>query len=363
MEDQEPVIINAADVCPERVRWLWPGRVPLAKVTVVDGDPDLGKSTFTMDLAARVTTRSPMADLAKSEADNQGVVIVNGEDGLADTMVPRLDAAGADKREVEFFDAVWCQSEDGKFTQRGVTIPHDLTGLRRAIERATAALVIIDPLAAFLDEGINSYRDSDIRRALFPLARLAEITGAAILLVRHLNKAPGGNVLYRGGGSIGIIGAARSGLLIAADPKDENVRVLAVTKSNLSRKPPALAFHLYPDDEHNCARIAWDGACGYKASDLLDPHLVEHEEPEREPLPSVVKSGSVIFEILQRGPRKVQDIREELRAAGCSWRSAERVRDDTSWVQPRHYGHPGTEQGWIWQLSDEAWAFFGPKNE
>jgi hypothetical protein len=319
----------------------------------------LGKSTFTIDLAARVSTHSPMADGSRGEADAKGVLIVNGEDGLADTMVPRLAAAQADMASVHFLDAVPYVTDDGKILQRPVSVPADLLAVERAIKDYVVAVVVIDPLAAFLDESINSYRDSDVRRALFPLARLAERSGAAILLVRHLNKTPMGNPLYRGGGSIGIIGAARSGLLIAVDPKDENRRVMAVTKSNLSSKPPALAFHLIPDDLHACARIVWDGPCKFKASELLNP-LIERENSDQPVIPSVVAAGAVVFQILRNGPRKVQDVRAEVKAAGLSWRMAEHVRQDTPWVRPRKYGRPGAEQGWIWELTPEGWQQFDP---
>src|SRR5215218_7347773 len=103
-----------------------------------------------------------------------------------------------------------------------VSLTKDLSTIEGAIERVGAALVVIDPLTAFLSEKTDSYKDQDVRRALAPLATLAERTRAAFLIVRHLTKAAGGNTLYRGGGSIAIIGAARSGLVIAQAPKTQN---------------------------------------------------------------------------------------------------------------------------------------------
>jgi RecA-family ATPase len=118
----------------------------------------------------------------------------------------------------------------------------DIDALRKAILEVGAKLVTIDPLMAFLPSEIDSYRDQDVRRGLAPLKDLAEETGAAIVLVRHLNKNQGGSAIYRGGGSIGIVGAARVGLLVAKDPDDAQRRVLAVTKNNLPKEMPSLAF-------------------------------------------------------------------------------------------------------------------------
>ena len=150
----------------------------------------------------------------------------------------------------------------GQDRVRELSLPSNLGAVEAMAGHGQAALVIIDPLAAFLDEGINSYRDSDIRRALFPLARLAESTGVAIVLVRHLNKA---KVPTRCTGAVGpsvSSGPPARACSSPPTPRTKTGRVLAVTKSNLSAKPPALAFHFVPAELHDCARIVWDGAAG-----------------------------------------------------------------------------------------------------
>jgi hypothetical protein len=121
---------------------------------------------------------------------------------------------------------------------------------------------------AFFGGGIDAHKDQDVRRALTPLAVLADRTGAAVQLVRHLNKGEGKSPVYRGGGSIGIIGAARIGSLVAADPRDENRRVLAPTKNNLATRPKSLSYGLEEAD-NGAVRVAWFGESGLSASDLL----------------------------------------------------------------------------------------------
>jgi len=209
-----------SEVKAEQVSWLWRGRIPRGKLSIWEGDPGIGKSAATTDVAARVSVGRPWPDGAPCEA--AGVVLLSAEDGLADTIRPRLDAAGGDPSRVLALATV--QDAHG---ERLVSIPEDLEIIRLGIERVNAKLMIVDPLMAFLSGDVNSHRDQDVRRALAPLAAVAESTGAAVVVVRHLNKDSGGNVLYRGGGSIGIIGAARCALLVAKHPEDENIRNLS----------------------------------------------------------------------------------------------------------------------------------------
>ena len=179
--------------------------------------------------------------------------MLSAEDGLRDTIRPRLDAAGADPERIFGVSTV----VEAKGGERMISLTKDLSVIERAIEHVGAGLVIVDPLTAFLSEKTDSYKDQDMRRALAPLAALAERTRAAFLIVRHLNKAAGGNSLYRGGGSIAIIGADRSGLVIAQDPEDSERRILAANKNNLSRAAPSLAFRI--GDTPQTGRPAWSG--------------------------------------------------------------------------------------------------------
>ena len=177
----------------------------------------------------------------------------SAEDGLADTIRPRLDAAGADTERIVALSTV----AYGTAAERTISLTQDLSTIELAIGRVGAAMLVVDPLMAFLSGKTDSHKDQDIRRALAPLAALAERTGAAVLIVRHLNKSAGGNTLYRGGGSIGIIGAARSGLVVAPDPEDPERRILAANKHNLSVAAPSLAFRV---GTAPTARPAWRGA-------------------------------------------------------------------------------------------------------
>lgn len=273
----QPKGVLLSDVEREEVEWLWEGRIPRGKITVLDGDPGLGKSAFTTDLAARVSVGRTFPD--GSECPIGGVVMMNAEDGLADTIRPRLDAAGGDPSKVLALAEI--PDEANPEHDRVLSLPGDIGALEEGIARVGAALVVVDPLMAFLGGATDTHKDHDVRRALTPLKSLAERTGVSVLIVRHLNKGGGGsgNPLYRGGGSIAIVGAARSGLLIASDPNDAEGkrRVLAPLKNNLAEMPRSVSFEVV-NSASGAARVEWHGESELGAADLVKAPLDEEEK-------------------------------------------------------------------------------------
>jgi hypothetical protein len=268
------------------------------------------------------------------------VVLLSAEDGLEDTIRPRLDAAGADVERVLALDKI----PDGAGVRLPV-LPQDAIFLKDAAQRMGARLVIIDPLTAFLAGETNAHKDQDVRRALHPLAKVAEDTGAAVLVIRHLNKAAGGNPLYRGGGSIGIIGAARSGLLVARDPDNPDGRVLASTKCNLARLPASLSFDLSTAD-NGALRVGWIGECAHTAESLL---AAPGDDEERG---SVQEAVEVLRAILSAGDRPAKHVQQEARSAGVADASLRRAKAQLR-VQSRRIGFgPNTE--WRWSLPDPS---------
>lgn len=297
------------DVSPERVSWLWPGRIPAGKLTVVDGDPGDGKSTLSIDLAARVSTGSPMPDGTRATPGN--VLILSAEDGIADTIRPRLDAAGADPERVDVLDEM---VEEGR--GRPVELPRDLAHVAVIVRERHVRLVVIDPLAAFL-AGVDAHVDQSVRRALHPISKLAEASGAAVVVIRHLNKNAGGKAMYRGGGSIGITGAARAVHLVATDPDDETRRLLACVKVNVARKPETMAYRLVNDDLHGCARVQWDGTSPHQADDLVTAEE-EHSGPD---------AVASLRECLSTGARLSADVEAEMtKGCGFSPRTVDNAR-------------------------------------
>lgn len=330
----QPVGILLSEVKPERVEWLWESRIPLGKLTILDGDPGLGKSSLSLDIAARVSRGLPMPGSA-GRVSPSGVVLLSAEDDLADTIRPRLDAAGADVSRILALRVV----PDGE-DERPPSIPGDLGYVSWAIERVDARLVVIDPLMAFLGGEVDGHKDQSVRRALHRLAALAEDHHVAIVVVRHLNKAVGGNPLYRGGGSIGIIGAARSGLLVGRDPDDESRRVLATTKCNLAREAESLSFHL--EQHEGVSRVVWDGVSAHDAGCLL----AEQDGDQS----ALDEAKEIVADILANGPVPSADLRRRALNEGVSERTMRRARGALGAVKRKG----GMKGGWTWELPESA---------
>jgi AAA domain len=306
-------LVLVGDVDRERVTWLWPSRIPRGKVSVLDGDPGTGKSTLTLTVAAKVTTGSPFPDGARPERGD--VILLNAEDDVGDTIRPRLEAAGADLTRCWVLPDVHPEGSP----PRPPELPADLFLLEDLVKAKRAALVVIDPLMAFLSGQVDSHRDQDIRRVLASLAYMANRTGAAVLIVRHMNKGTG-SALYRGSGSIGIVGAARAGLLVAPDPDDESRRILAMTKSNLAKEAGALAYRLVDDEEYGVARVVWDGASTRTANDLVRARVDEDEAP------ALAEAMRVLKEILADGPLAAGNVKKLAATAGVAERTLQRAR-------------------------------------
>lgn len=344
-------LVQLSRVEPQEVRWLWEGRIPLGKLTMLDGDPGLAKSTITLDLAARLSVAATMPDGTASDISGPaGTVLLTAEDGLADTIRPRLDAAGAQCAHIVALKMV--DSETGA---RLPTV-QDVDAIREAVEIVDAALVVVDPLVAYLGSEVNTHRDSDVREGLHGLAELAEELGVAILAVRHLNKSGGSNPKYRGGGSIGLIAAARSGLLVAEDPEDSSGerRVLASTKSNLCPEPPALSYQLETLPGSSVARVAWEGESSFRAWELLEVSAGSEAS-------ALDEAKRFLREELIAGPMPATELKRAAANAGISWRTVERAKKALGVESVRHgFGADGT---WRWELPDkgrqDAWRSKG----
>jgi hypothetical protein len=340
-QPSELAVTRLADVVARPVEWLWPGRLPRGKLVVFDGDPSVGKSTVTVDLAARITTGSPMPDGHRLDGP-RSVVLLSAEDAADDTIRPRFDAAGGDPKRAVLFEGVNVTTEDGEPRMRPPVLPGDLDRLERIVLEEQAVLVVVDVLNAFLSGKVDGHRDQDVRSALMPLSRMAERCNCCVVVIRHLNKAGGANPLYRGGGSIGIIGAARVGLLVGADPDDETRRILAVSKSNLAAEPPALAYRLVTSDEHGCARIVWEGATAHRAGDLLSTRADSDDDQ--------ADATDVLASILDDGPMWVKEVFDAMAEAGFSKDQAKNAKKKLK-VRSRKVGKPGdTDTGWKWTL-------------
>jgi hypothetical protein len=341
--------IRMDTVQPQFITWLSQGRIAVGKITMLDGDPGLGKSTLLMYLAARFSSGQPLPDGPKPPKDKRGVILICGEDDPADTIRPRLEAMGADLSQIILMTELPVTDDAGNDIageRQLFGLPDHVETLREAIEGWGIGLVIIDPLMAFFGEDIKSNSDQDVRRALTPLATMLQETQTACILVRHLNKGSSANSLYRGGGSIGIIGIARFGLLVAKDPKDPERRVLAVTKSNLGRPAPSLGFELQSVPGQDVAKVNWLGEVEITADDLLgDTLLTEEQKADND------DADTFLLAELKDGPKRRETLIADAKKAGISARAIDRAKQRMGVRHERHGLHNGLSESFIvWSL-------------
>jgi hypothetical protein len=326
-------VVSLAAVAPEAVSWLWPGRIPRGKLSLLIGDPGEGKSCATLDMAARVSRGLPWPD--GGAAPLGGVVLLTAEDGLADTVRPRLDAMGADPRRVVAIRGV---RVPGEATPAPFRLTEDVAHLETAVKQTGAVLVVVDPVSAYLGT-TDSHRDADVRGALAPLAALAERTEAAIVAALHLTKDQQRKVLYRAQGSLAFVAAARAVFTVAPDKDDPERRLFLPAKNNLAAKPPGLAFRLVPAG--SAVRVEWDS----------DPVTVDADEALAGPEPRAERSereeaADFLREILAGGPVASEDLKRQARAAGIAERTLFRAKRDLG-VKADKDGFRG---GWVWSL-------------
>ena len=334
------------DVTPEDIEWLWEGYIPLRKLTMGDGDPGLGKTMlFAADLAARVTTGDRMPDGTPGIAGGAAVVIFTAEDDPADTLLPRLVAAGGDPSKALVITTIQRPDPDsltGAMVERLPTFA-DLDFIRRKVEQVNAKLVIFDPFMAYLPSTANSFRDQDVRAVLAPLARLAQASGAAFVLIRHLNKGNFGSALYRGGGSIGIIGAARSGLLVVKDPDDENARIFGRTKSNLFGAVPSWKYRIGETDS-GAPAVEWGGQSERSAEDVLNI------SGERDTTSKLEAALDLLRKTLSEGAEPEEKLQDAAKAQGISKATLRRAKKALG-VQSEKVGI-GKNGYWLWSLTE-----------
>lgn len=324
------MFVRASEVVPEVVEWLWDGRVARGKINIIEGDPGLGKSTVTLDIAARLSSgkQMPMDDTVLAQAN---VIVCSGEDGAADSIVPRLIAAGANLDGVVILTGV--KTDKGL---RPITLPRDLAEIESRVRKEKAGLVILDPLASFVGGGIDTNKDSSVRVLLTSFSQMAEETGAAFIIVRHLNKGSGISAIYRGGGSIGIIGAARSALLVAKHKDDPERRVIASVKNNLAREPKALTFEVVSAGDSS--RIEWGEASDTTADELVD-------DAPRPPRPRKSDQASTfLMDLLSSGPVAATDIKQLAEESGIAAATLERAKNDRGILSEKK------AERWFWRL-------------
>ena len=224
-------LIKMSDVEPTKVEWLWYPYIPYGKITIIQGDPGEGKTTLILNLAALLSKGEKLPE-SEEKSDPINIIYQTAEDGLSDTVKPRLIAANADDERITVIDE--SKSELSLTDER----------LEQAIIETKAKLVILDPLQAYIGANVDMHRANEIRPVMKHLSEVAQRQQCAVVLIGHLNKAIGMKSSYRGLGSIDIPASARSVLLVGRIKDNPTVRVMAQIKSSLAPEGEPIAFEL-----------------------------------------------------------------------------------------------------------------------
>lgn len=313
-----------------KVDWLWYPYIPFGKITIVQGDPGDGKSTFLLNLAALLTLGQPLPG-SPEECEPMTVIYQNAEDGIEDTIKPRLESVGADCSRVAYLD-----SDGNPFSACDDSIEN-------AIVRSCAKLLVLDPIQAFIGDA-DMNRANDIRTIMSKLAGIGERTGCAIVLVGHMNKNGGGKGIYRGLGSIDFTAAARGVLLIGRVKDDPNIRAVLHIKSNLAAEGKSIAFELSED-------------CGFR---LIDDYKITQDELLCD-AKNVVDEGKIseatkiLTDFLSGGRRLATECYDLCKEREISSRTLERakaalglksqkIQDKWYWMLPADNGGKNNEQ-------------------
>jgi hypothetical protein len=311
-------------VTARAVDWLWPGRLALGKLTILEGDPGLGKSLLCLDLCARLSRGIPFPD-GSPVSGSANVLVLSGEDNPEDTVRPRLEALGAD------LERVFAPDGPGEYQSEPLRFPAHTTFLERALARTGARLLVIDPFISFLPPTVPISSDQSVRQALSPLAQLAGKYACAVILIRHLNKQESSRSLYRGGGSIGLLALCRFSWLVAADPEDSQRRVLAQVKNNLAIAQPSLAFTLLTH-EGSAPTLSWLGRCAWTADQLLSRQGRARQQIRRSDFARDFLAAS-----LETGPRSVRDLWALAQEHGLAERTLQRAKQQIGIRSVRAY--------------------------
>lgn len=324
MQNEELEIIRMSEIQMREVKWLWYPYIPFGKLTIIQGDPGEGKTTCALRLAAACSTGRPMPGMESLSPFN--VIYQSAEDGLEDTIKPRLTEACADQ-------------------ERVINIREDKRSLHlldsrieKAIVQCDAKLLILDPLQGYLGERIDMNRANEIREVMKAIGQVAQRTGCAIVLVGHLNKATGMSSAYRGLGSIDFRAAARSVLVVGRLRKNKNIRVIVHDKSSLAPEGKSLAFNLGNEDG-----FRWlDGYDEISAEDLLSGLSSQQETKTmqaEEIIRTMLEGGAEIpgEEIVQAAARKQ-----------ISRRTVNEAKKNIAGIVSRKVGTK-----WMWSIPNE----------
>jgi putative DNA primase/helicase len=341
---------NVIEMAP--VAWLWPDKMALGKLSLIAGEPGLGKSQLAAALGATVTTGGQWPH-SHERAPLGSVVIFSAEDDPSDTIVPRLKSAGADLERIQIVSAVKEQLSQGAAIERSFSLQVDLPLLEKAIQNlGDVRLIIIDPITSYLGR-VDSHKNAEIRSVLEPVAHMAARHRAAVVGITHFSKGSGTSAINRFIGSIGFIAAARAAFVVTIDPDSDDParRLFMPVKNNLAARGDGLSFRIEQSLLENgiaASRIEWGSDTVMRTADeILQATAAENDSPSK------AEAEDFLRHALADSPRLAKEIESEAKEAGIAWRTVRRAQKALG-IQPERRAESGDGLGksgrWYWSL-------------
>ena len=326
-QNVELKLIHMEDVVSKEVEWLWYPYIPYGKITIIEGDPGEGKTTLVLKLAAALSRGLPLPCDDDKEYEPIHIIYQTAEDGIEDTIKPRLEKAGADCSMIRVIDE----------TDKELSMTDDR--LEQAIIETGARLIILDPIQAYIGATVDMHRANEIRPVLKHLGIIAEKHNCAIILIGHMNKASGSKSTYRGLGSIDIQATARSVLLVARLRDKPNIRIMAHDKSSLAPAGDAIGFEMTEDNGMVCRGpyditidelLSGNEGRGKKKLDIAENFIKEYFGSNK-----VIPSNEIMMEAAKRSIKRNTLLSAKKKLGITS--DKEKAEDGTiywTWVMP-----------------------------
>ena len=326
-QNVELKLIHMEDVVSKEVEWLWYPYIPYEKITIIEGDPGEGKTTLVLKLAAALSRGLPLPCDDDKEYEPIHIIYQTAEDGIEDTIKPRLEKAGADCSMIRVIDE----------TDKELSMTDDR--LEQAIIETKARLIILDPIQAYIGATVDMHRANEIRPVLKHLGIIAEKHNCAIILIGHMNKASGSKSTYRGLGSIDIQATARSVLLVARLRDKPNIRIMAHDKSSLAPAGDAIGFEMTEDNGMVCIGpyditidelLSGNEGRGKKKLDIAENFIKEYFGSNK-----VIPSNEIMMEAAKRSIKRNTLLSAKKKLGITS--DKEKAEDGTiywTWVMP-----------------------------
>lgn len=332
-DEKEVIPVPISQIKSRKVEWLWEPYIPKKKITILSGDPGVGKSWVSLALAAEISKE--VSEINGLQAHSANVLLLTAEDGPEDTIRPRLDNLGGDLDRIKIAAVI---ENDDSVTPAIVDLERQIVRLEQLITLTKPALVIVDPIQAFLNSSVNTNRTESVRQVLQPLASLASYYNTAFLVIRHLRKSQTARAIHNGMGSIDFTAAARSELLVGET--NDGKKVIIHIKTNLSQKGGSIEFSIKDNV------FSWEGPCEIDYSDLQPISASESKSQQK-------IAEKLLHNLLSAGPKPATVVQEEANRLGISKSTLQRAKQALTIESDRISDGNNGGGYWEWSLDEE----------